>query len=157
MTSGLIKQLYKPGRDNRGLDNPVLLDSMAPSSWFAFLATFVSQSVHTSIPVLTDLAIPLHHQGGITPLIPTEIAAFKPYTWYASTTACNISDIATWTCGKRCDANPTFKPIATGGDGDMTQYCKPLGTFVIPFAHRRSSGNSIQGLPGTIRPLTRLS
>ena len=112
---------------------------MAPSSWLAFLATLVSQSVHTSIPVSTDLTLPLYHEGVITPLTPAEIAAFKPYTWYAATIACDISDIITWTCGQKCDANPTFIPIDVGGDGNQTQFCKRRKTsFRIPVqvAHR---------------------
>ncbi|KAM5543896.1 hypothetical protein V8D89_002513 [Ganoderma adspersum] len=87
---------------------------------FALLVTLVSAA--TSIRAFPTPSTLLPRQGGITPLTPAEIAAFKPYTWYAATTACNISDIMTWTCGENCDANPTFMPIATGGDGNQTQY-----------------------------------
>ncbi|KAF8902705.1 alpha/beta-hydrolase [Mucidula mucida] len=58
----------------------------------------------------------------ITTLSPSAIAAFKPYTLYASTAWCNASVTLTWTCGRNCDANPDFKPVASGGNSDSVQY-----------------------------------
>ncbi|PCH44540.1 lipase [Wolfiporia cocos MD-104 SS10] len=60
--------------------------------------------------------------GAITVLSPEQIDAFEPYTWYASTGYCNNSATLAWDCGADCDANPSFKPVASGGDGDGTQY-----------------------------------
>ncbi|PCH44545.1 lipase [Wolfiporia cocos MD-104 SS10] len=60
--------------------------------------------------------------GAITPLTSSQIDAFEPYSWYASTGYCNSSVTLAWDCGANCDANPRFKPVASGGDGDATQY-----------------------------------
>lgn len=51
-----------------------------------------------------------------------QTAAFKPYSFYAGAAACQASSTLTWTCGANCDANPSFQPIASGGDGDQTQF-----------------------------------
>ena len=110
---------------------------MAPAAWFSLLASLIPQSV---------LSIP----GDIRILPQEEVTAFKPYTWYAATTACNISDIITWTCGEKCDANPKFEPIAVGGNGNETQFCMRSGTFYIPPAHRFSCGLGFTGYDPTL-------
>ena len=53
-----------------------------------------------------------------------QIASFKPYAFYSSAAGCEPSQTLAWTCGKKCDANPTFQPVASGGDGAIVQYCK---------------------------------
>ncbi|KAH9940803.1 lipase [Epithele typhae] len=58
----------------------------------------------------------------ITPLTSAEVAAFAPYTHFASTAYCSPDTTRTWTCGANCDANPTFEPVASGGDGAITQF-----------------------------------
>ncbi|KAI0667850.1 lipase [Trametes maxima] len=69
------------------------------------------------------LALPaaLKRQG-ITALAQSQIAAFRPYTHYASTAYCKPATTLAWNCGANCDANPGFVPIASGGDGSLTQY-----------------------------------
>ena len=67
----------------------------------------------------------------ITSLPEAEIAKFKPYSYYASTGNCNPSLTRNWTCGTNCEANPTFEPVASGGDGDTVQFCS-YACFVIP-------------------------
>ena len=112
---------------------------MAPTSSLTLLAALaaLSSSIHAA-PASSPL---LPRQNAITPLTPAEVAAFKPYTWYAATVACQLSDIMDWNCGEKCDANPTFKPIATGGDGDLTQFCLSFSSvFGIPDADLFSSG-----------------
>lgn len=64
----------------------------------------------------------------ITALSADQIHAFKPFTFYASTGYCNPSVTATWSCGANCEANPTFEPVAVGGDGDDVPFC----TYVLP-------------------------
>lgn len=59
----------------------------------------------------------------VTAMSSTQVNAFTPYTYYASAGYCNPSVTETWTCGANCDANPGFKPIASGGDGSSTQFC----------------------------------
>nr|VWP02231.1 Extracellular lipase (EC [Ganoderma boninense] len=96
---------------------------MAPtSSSFALLVALLAlaPSLHAAPP--TSISGLLARQDDIIPLTREEVSAFKPYTWYAATTACNLSAIMEWNCGTNCEANPTFKPIATGGDGDYTQF-----------------------------------
>ena len=71
----------------------------------------------------------------------TQIDSYTPYTWFASTGYCASSLTATWSCGgiylsrlhcdhwvqlnkwiANCEANPDFKPVASGGNGDSVQY-----------------------------------
>lgn len=68
----------------------------------------------------------LETRASITALSTSQISTFKPFTHYASTAYCQPSTTLTWTCGANCQANPTFEPIASGGDGDGTQFCEPL-------------------------------
>ncbi|KAI0734043.1 Alpha/Beta hydrolase protein [Fomitopsis betulina] len=58
----------------------------------------------------------------ITTLSASQISAFTPYTWYASTGYCAASKTLSWSCGRNCEANANFEPVASGGDGDGTQY-----------------------------------
>ncbi|OBZ72588.1 Lipase [Grifola frondosa] len=58
----------------------------------------------------------------ITALSQTQISSFKPYTHYASTAYCQPAATLAWNCGVNCQANPAFKPVASGGDGDVTQF-----------------------------------
>ena len=130
------------------LSRPALSNTMAPTSWLALLVALVSVSTRThAIPASSAL---LPRQGGITPLTPAQIAEFKPYTWYAATTACNISDIIRWTCGEKCNANPTFKPVAVGGDGNQTQFCKSLVTCGFRPAHRSLCDPGFSGYDPTL-------
>ncbi|KZT00598.1 lipase [Laetiporus sulphureus 93-53] len=64
----------------------------------------------------------LKARQSITALTQAQITAFTPYTWYASTGYCNASQTLVWDCGTNCEANPDFEPVASGGDGDSTQY-----------------------------------
>ncbi|CAA7264954.1 unnamed protein product [Cyclocybe aegerita] len=58
----------------------------------------------------------------ITPLSSSEITAFRPFSYFASTAYCNPSTTINWSCGANCDANSDFIPIATGGDGSSVQF-----------------------------------
>ena len=62
----------------------------------------------------------------ISVLSQSAIAAFKPYTHYASTGYCKPATTLAWNCGANCEANPTFEPVASGGDGDAVQFCEYL-------------------------------
>jgi len=64
---------------------------------------------------------PIRRQS-ITALGQSTIDGFTPYTWYASAGYCAPSATLAWNCGTNCDSNPSFKPIASGGDGDSVQY-----------------------------------
>jgi len=79
----------------------------------------------------------------ITALTSAQIAAFKPFTHFASTAYCNPSTTINWSCGgmiiedwsgillsswrlflANCAANPDFIPVASGGDGSSVQFCE---------------------------------
>lgn len=58
----------------------------------------------------------------ISALSASQISSFRPYTYYASAGYCAASATADWNCGANCEANPSFIPVASGGDGDDVQY-----------------------------------
>ncbi|KAI0667853.1 lipase [Trametes maxima] len=49
------------------------------------------------------------------------LSPFKPYTHYANAAYCRPATTLSWTCGPNCDSNPSFIPIASGGDGISTR------------------------------------
>ena len=61
--------------------------------------------------------------ASVTPMTSAQVDALTPYTYYASSGYCNPSVTKNWTCGANCDANPGFRPIASGGDGSIIQFC----------------------------------
>ena len=61
--------------------------------------------------------------SSITALSTAQVTAFRPYTHYASTGYCSPASTLAWDCGHNCQANPSFEPVASGGDGDLTQFC----------------------------------
>ena len=67
----------------------------------------------------------------LTALSTAHITTFWPYTHYASTGYCSPASTLTWDCGRNCQANPGFKPVASGGDGDRTQFCTSFSTSII--------------------------
>lgn len=96
---------------------------MASSSPSVSIALLALLAVLHAIPISTT-PTPHRRQTNIAPIPLGEISSFKPYTWYASTAYCEPADTLAWDCGPNCQANPSFKPIASGGDGVVTQFCK---------------------------------
>lgn len=103
---------------------------------FIFISLLASSIVNAAPP-----------NSGITPLTPSQVAAFKPFTLFASAAYCNPSTTLNWSCGcmsfplvlkigwvikhicivlttADCKANSDFIPVASGGDGGSEQYCK---------------------------------
>ncbi|KAF9466207.1 alpha/beta-hydrolase [Collybia nuda] len=75
------------------------------------------------IGTLTAHAAPsLVPRQSVTTLTPAQVAAFKPYTYYASAAYCKPAATLAWNCGTNCNANSGFQPVASGGDGAITQY-----------------------------------
>jgi len=75
--------------------------------------------------VLAVQAVPgpaLRVRQSITAISSSQIASYLPYTYYASAGYCTPSETLTWSCGANCQANPSFEPVASGGDGAVTQY-----------------------------------
>jgi len=64
----------------------------------------------------------LQSRQSITTLTASQIAAFKPYSFFASAAYCAPANTLAWNCGANCNANPGFVPIASGGDGDDVQF-----------------------------------
>lgn len=58
----------------------------------------------------------------ITALTTSQIDQFTTYTYYASAGYCTNTQTLAWDCGTNCNANPGFKPVASGGNGDSVQY-----------------------------------
>ncbi|CAK5263400.1 unnamed protein product [Mycena citricolor] len=82
--------------------------------------------------------------ANITALTDAEIDLFTPYSYYAAAAYCPPNTTLAWNCSTNCDANPSFKPIASGGDGGATQfwyvgYDAALQTVVV--AHQGTSNN----------------
>ncbi|KAJ6485728.1 Alpha/Beta hydrolase protein [Mycena sanguinolenta] len=72
--------------------------------------------------VSSSYSAPLSADQPITALSSTQVAAYRPYTFFASTAYCPANFTRTWSCGANCLANPDFEPVASGGDGDSVQY-----------------------------------
>ena len=79
-----------------------------------------------AFPIPIQIPFSLSYQratvGPVKELQKTEVEAFKPYTYYAATGYCDPSATRYWTCGKNCDQNPSYVPVASGGDGADVQY-----------------------------------
>ncbi|KAJ6580414.1 lipase [Mycena vulgaris] len=71
---------------------------------------------------LADAGPALLARQGITPLSSAQVSAFSPFAWYASAGYCEPASTLAWNCGTNCEANPTFKPVASGGGGGSSQF-----------------------------------
>jgi hypothetical protein len=69
-----------------------------------------------------EAAPSLPTRQAITTLTSQDVAAFKPYTYFASAGYCQPGVTSTWLCGTNCQANAGFKPLASGGDGISTRF-----------------------------------
>ncbi|KAI0794349.1 alpha/beta-hydrolase [Fomes fomentarius] len=96
---------------------------MAPSLRLSSIAVLAAASFAWAVPApLHPSPIRRQSSGEISSLPANEIAAFKPYTQYASAAYCQPAATKAWTCGRNCDANPAFRPVDSGGDGVLTQF-----------------------------------
>ncbi|KAF9224206.1 alpha/beta-hydrolase [Gyrodon lividus] len=57
-----------------------------------------------------------------TALTRSQIDSYTPYTYYASAAFCTPAQTLAWNCGTNCAGNPTFEPVASGGDSYPVQY-----------------------------------
>jgi len=64
----------------------------------------------------------LEARQSITTLTAAQVSAYKPYSFYAASAYCPPANTLAWNCGGNCNANPGFKPVASGGDGDSVQF-----------------------------------
>lgn len=95
---------------------------LPPASSSSAMARTFALALLALLPVV--LAAPLEPRQSITAVSASTISSFKPFTHYASTGYCQPASTLAWNCGANCQANPTFEPIASGGDGDGTQFCE---------------------------------
>ncbi|EDR14463.1 uncharacterized protein LACBIDRAFT_305038 [Laccaria bicolor S238N-H82] len=77
-----------------------------------FLFGLVGLTIATAIP----------RGDSITALSASQVAAFKPFSYYAATAYCKPATVLNKSCGVNCDANTAFQPIAAGGDGSKIQF-----------------------------------
>ncbi|KAF8799891.1 lipase class 3 family protein [Phlegmacium glaucopus] len=89
----------------------------------------------------------LSKRQSITALSSSQISAFKPFTFFASTAYCNPSTTINWSCGANCAANSGFIPVASGGDGSSVQFwyvgfSPAQGTVIV--AHQGTDTAKIQ-------------
>ena len=87
----------------------------------------------------------LTSRQSITALTTSQIDTFSPFTYFASAAYCTPSTTLSWSCGGKslyspfielcsaldtflcvamCNNNTGFQPVASGGDGDLVQYCE---------------------------------
>ena len=90
------------------------------------MALFSGLTALLALMPATLAAPTLDARQSITALSTSQIGSFKPFSFYASTAYCDPSLTLTWSCGANCEANPTFQPIASGGDGSSVQFCGSL-------------------------------
>ncbi|KAG5653992.1 hypothetical protein H0H81_008574 [Sphagnurus paluster] len=86
---------------------------VAPGLLFSVLLAG-SSAVQASPSLLTRQSISF--------LSASQIAAYRPYTYYASAAYCKPTNTLAWNCGAQCQRNPSFQPVASGGDGAATRY-----------------------------------
>ncbi|KAG6909384.1 hypothetical protein DXG01_000827 [Tephrocybe rancida] len=94
-------------------------------SFFTLFSSFLLSTVTVSVqaaPLRTTRPIRRQDVTAFATLSTSEISSFRPFTHYASTAYCQASETKDWSCGANCDANPTFQPVASGGDGDDVQF-----------------------------------
>jgi len=74
------------------------------------------------ISLLASIVNAVPQKRSITPLSPSEISSFKPFTYFASAAYCNPKQTINWSCDGICKANSDFMPVASGGDGNAVQF-----------------------------------
>ncbi|KAF5379500.1 hypothetical protein D9615_006487 [Tricholomella constricta] len=94
-------------------------------------------------------ASPLFARQSITALTASQVAAFKPFSFFASAAYCSPSSTLSWSCGANCNANSGFIPVASGGDGASVQFWyvgfAPAQNTVI-VAHQGTDTSKIEAL-----------
>ncbi|KAG7094333.1 hypothetical protein E1B28_007932 [Marasmius oreades] len=83
---------------------------------------FSSFAALLSICVVVLASPTSEKRQSITTLSNAQIATFKPFSFYAAAAYCKPPTTLAWNCGANCEANPTFKPVASGGNGDSVQF-----------------------------------
>ncbi|KAF5379505.1 hypothetical protein D9615_006488 [Tricholomella constricta] len=108
-----------------------------------FILTALLAAVATRAAPAAELPV-LESRQSITTLTASQIAAYKPYSYYASAGYCKPANTRAWNCGANCNANSGFKPVASGGDGAIVQfwyvgYDPALKTVIVSYQGTDSS------------------
>ncbi|KAJ7035547.1 lipase, partial [Mycena alexandri] len=82
---------------------------------------------------------------GVTAMSNAQVATYRLYTYFASAGYCPANSTLAWSCGANCLANPDFKPIASGGDGEFVQYLVGRGAprHALVVSHEGTRLNAI--------------
>lgn len=86
---------------------------------------FWLRATTTALTASAVLAAPASHlkRASITQVSQAQTNSLTPAAHYASAGYCTPDSTLAWDCAN-CGANPSFKPIASGGDGATVQYCE---------------------------------
>jgi hypothetical protein len=108
------------------------------------LALFLGLANAAPTPLLEERAVSILSTTQVSTIIPSpynediqfmrlslisQIASYTTYTYFASASYCSPSLTLSWNCGPACDKLADFKPMASGGDGAVVQYCGSLTCF----------------------------
>ena len=93
------------------------------SSWSTF-SRFVLAATLATAPLAHAAPSQIAARQAITTLTQAQINTFTPYAFFASAGYCQPANTLAWNCGANCNGVPDFKPVASGGDGDSTQFCE---------------------------------
>ncbi|KAI0741773.1 lipase [Daedaleopsis nitida] len=85
--------------------------------WLTATATLVVATLSRAAPTSQFV-----QREAISALSSAQIASYKQSSFYASAGYCSPSATLAWNCGVNCQANPTFQPLASGGDGSDVQF-----------------------------------
>jgi len=111
--------------------------------------SFLASALLCALPYVdaAPALVELSTRQSITALSASQISAFKPFTFFASTAYCNPSTTINWSCGANCAGNADFIPVASGGDGSDVQFwyvgfSPSQGTVVV--GHQGTDTSSIE-------------
>ncbi|PPQ63103.1 hypothetical protein CVT24_005814 [Panaeolus cyanescens] len=116
---------------------------------FAMLKLLLLAALGSLLVSASPIELIEKRQTTFTTLTSAQISAFKPYTHFASTAYCKPATTIGWSCGSNCNANPTFVPVASGGDGASVQfwyvgYDQNLKSVIV--AHQGTDTSKIEAL-----------
>ncbi len=87
-------------------------------SWLRAATAVLAAGVAVATP-----APHLKRAAAITQVSQSQMDSFTAIAHYASASYCTPSSTLAWDCTS-CQANPSFQPIASGGNGVTVQYCE---------------------------------
>lgn len=89
---------------------------------FQFIAALMLATATTIRAAPVSEPVNLESRQSITTLTATQVASYKPYSYYAAAAYCAPAKTLAWNCGLNCNSNTGFIPVASGGNGATIQY-----------------------------------